>query len=423
MPAAFLLAQHIHLRLGPAVGLHGTRRYQHLPPLHLVPVHPPQQNAHRIARFRSPQQLVEHLQPRRHRLADIPGADDLHLLPHIQLPPLHAPGHHRPPPLDAEHILNRHQERLVGHPLRLRNVLVHRPHQLAHAGHILGVPFQRLQPAHPHDRRIVAGKIVSAEQLAHLQLHQLQQLLIVHHIHLVQGDYDGRNLHLAGQQNVLPRLRHRPIGRRNHQHRAVHLGCAGNHILDVVGVTGAVNMGVVPVLGLVFHMGNGDSNATRLLLRRVVNIVHIPETGIPLLRQHPRDGGREGGLAVVNVTNSTHVHVRFRTVEGLLGHSGEFLLAPCRSASLRSPGREPGGTACRHHPAVGPSWSPRAESNRRPRSYQERALPLSYLGAMLRCRSALVRKWNRSHNSGCGGGGRIRTCEALPGARFTVWWL
>ena len=27
------------------------------------------------------------------------------------------------------------------------------------------------------------------------------------------------------------------------------------------------------------------------------------------------------------------------------------------------------------------NWSPRAESNRRPRSYQERALPLSYLGA------------------------------------------
>ena len=59
-------------------------------------------------------------------------------------------------------------------------------------------------------------------------------------------------------------------------------------------------------------------------------------------------------------------------------------------------------------------WSPQADLNRRPRSYQERALPLSYVGLDS---LSLIQLFVS------GGGGRIRTYEALPGARFTVWWF
>ena len=57
------------------------------------------------------------------------------------------------------------------------------------------------------------------------------------------------------KQDVLARLRHRAVGRRHHQDRAVHLGRAGDHVLHVVGVARAVDMGVVALLGRrIFHV-------------------------------------------------------------------------------------------------------------------------------------------------------------------------
>ncbi len=63
-----------------------------------------------------------------------------------------------------------------------------------------------------------------------------------------------RHADLAGQKNVLARLRHRAVGGRHHQDRAVHLGRARDHVLHVVGMARAVDMGVVALLGLVFHV-------------------------------------------------------------------------------------------------------------------------------------------------------------------------
>jgi uncharacterized membrane protein (DUF4010 family) len=54
-----------------------------------------------------------------------------------------------------------------------------------------------------------------------------------------------RHADLARQQDVLARLRHRAVGRRHHQDRAVHLRRAGDHVLDVVGVARAVDVRVV----------------------------------------------------------------------------------------------------------------------------------------------------------------------------------
>ena len=80
---------------------------------------------------------------------------------------------------------------------------------------------------------------------------------------------------------MLPRLRHRPIRRRHHQDRSVHLRRTGDHVLDVVAVSGHVHVGIVPLLRLVFHMRNVDRDAARFLLRRIVDLVVCPEFRIP----------------------------------------------------------------------------------------------------------------------------------------------
>src|ERR1700710_798813 len=82
-----------------------------------------------------------------------------------------------------------------------------------------------------------------------------------------------RRIALAGEQDVLARLRHGAVGRRDHEDRAVHLRGARDHVLDVVGVTRAVDVRVVALLGLVLDVRGRDRDAALTLLRRLVDLV------------------------------------------------------------------------------------------------------------------------------------------------------
>jgi hypothetical protein len=76
---------------------------------------------------------------------------------------------------------------------------------------------------------------------------------------------------------VLLGLRHRAVGGGDHEDRAVHLSGAGDHVLDVVGVTGAVDVRVVTLLGLVLDVRDRDRDAALTLLGRLVDLVERRE--------------------------------------------------------------------------------------------------------------------------------------------------
>ena len=110
---------------------------------------------------------------------------------------------------------------------------------------------------------------------------------------LVQEDDDARHFHLTGEQDVLTGLGHRSVRGTDDQDRAVHLGRTGDHVLDVVGVTGAVDVGIVPFLGLVLDVGNRDRDAALPLFRRVVDRVEAAEGSVALERQRLGDRRRQ----------------------------------------------------------------------------------------------------------------------------------
>src|SRR6202011_5575593 len=87
----------------------------------------------------------------------------------------------------------------------------------------------------------------------------------VHGVDLVEEDDDVRDVDLAGQQQVLAGLGHGAVVGGDDEDGAVHLGRAGDHVLDVVGVSGAVDVGVVPVGGLIFHVGHGDGHGLEVV--------------------------------------------------------------------------------------------------------------------------------------------------------------
>ena len=221
------------------------------------------------------------------------------------------------------------------------------------ARHPLRVPLQRLERAHPHHRDVVALESVARQQLPHLQLHQVQQLRVVHRIHLVQRHHQVRHVHLPRQQHVLPRLRHRPVGRTHHQDRPVHLRRARDHVLDVVGVPRAVHVRVVPVRRRIFHVARRNRQNLRVVppplrLRRLRHLVIRHELRPPLVRRHLRQGRRQRRLPVIDVPDRPHVHVRFRTIKFLFRHRD----------SLRyvGPGSSPAPTlTCRGRPSGRPT--------------------------------------------------------------------
>ena len=232
---------------------------QHLAALDLGALNAAQQAADVVAGLALVERLLEHLDAGDDGLALLAEADDLDLVADLDHAALDAAGDHRAATLDAEHVLDRHQERLVHGARWRRDVVVDRIHQLEDRLVLLGIGIgagglERLDGRAADDRDVVAGEAVLAEQLAQLHLDQLQQLLVVHQVDLVQVDDHGRHFHLARQQDVLARLRHRAVGRRDHQDGAVHLGRAGDHVLDVVGVARAVHVGVVPLVGLVLDV-------------------------------------------------------------------------------------------------------------------------------------------------------------------------
>ncbi len=275
------------------------------------------------------EQLAEHLDTGDGGLGGgVADTEDLDLLTHLDDAALDTTGDDGATTGDREDVLDGHEERLVGVALGLRDVGVHRVHELADRVGPLLVAVEGREGRHAHDGDVVAGELVLREELAHLHLDELDELLVVDHVALVQGDDQGGHADLAGEQHVLTGLRHRAVGGGDHEDRAVHLSRAGDHVLDVVGVTGAVDVGVVTRLGLVLDVGDRDGDAALALLGGLVDGVEgrlLVEVRV-LVVQHLRDRRGQRGLAVVDVTDGADVDVRLVPLELRLSHWGLLLV-------------------------------------------------------------------------------------------------
>jgi hypothetical protein len=128
------------------------------------------------------------------------------------------------------------------------------------------------------------------------------------------------------------------VGGRYHEDRAVHLCGARDHVLHVVGVARTVDVGIVPVLGLVLDVRSGDRDPAFLLLGRVVDLREGAGFRASALSQDCRDGSGQRRLAMVDVTDGPDVDVRLVALELLLRHFSLLLYR----LYVRRLGGEPG---------------------------------------------------------------------------------
>ncbi len=274
MTAAFFLGQDVNSAFELLMGLDGTRQRQNHAALDLVLVNTAQQQPDVVAGLPLIKFFAEHLNTRDRGLADL-GAkpDDIDILPDLADTAFDTPCRDCAAAGDRENILDGHQERLVEFARRHRDPLVNSRHQindtLGLAADILRI-VQRFKGGAADDRGFFAVKLVFGQQVADLHLNEIEKFRIGL-IALIKENNDTRDVDLTRQQDVLLGLGHRAVSGRHDQDRAVHLGRARDHVLDVVSVAGAIDMRVVTRIGLVLKVRDVDRNAALFLFRSVVD--------------------------------------------------------------------------------------------------------------------------------------------------------
>ena len=113
--------------------------------------------------------------------------------PTFTIAALHAARRHRAAALDREHVLDRHQERLVDVTHRVRDLRVERREQLVDRLLPLRVAVERRKRRAADHLRVVPVELVLVQKLADFHLDQVQHLRVVHRVALVQEHHDVRS--------------------------------------------------------------------------------------------------------------------------------------------------------------------------------------------------------------------------------------
>ncbi len=339
MTTTLLFLQYIDRSLELLVRLNLTRMAKHHTALNLILIDTAEEQTYVIASLTFVKNLTEHLNTGNNRLLVFTKTEELNFIAYLNTTSLNTTGSNSTTTSDREHILNRHQERLVDFTLRLLNPVVNRIHQLNNFLHPLINAIQSTKGRTTDDRSIFF-KVVLFEDFTNFHFNEFEHFFILNHIALVQEYHQARNIHLTSEQNVLTCLRHRTIGSSYNENSTIHLSSTSNHVLHIVSVSRAVYVGVVTVGSFIFNVSGVDGNTTLFLLRSVVDLIERLDflITITLLRENLRNGSSQSCLTVVYVTNSTNVNMRLGTLECLFSHSftlfiyiNEFLIKSCFS--------------------------------------------------------------------------------------------
>ena len=133
MPAALLFAQDVNFCLELFVRRNRARFRDDLPTFNFLLLQTAQQHAHIVARARFIEELTEHLDIGGDSLRGGTNADELDFPHFLENASLDATGRDSAAAFNVEHVLDRHQERLINWPIRDRHVIVdclHKRHYL-----------------------------------------------------------------------------------------------------------------------------------------------------------------------------------------------------------------------------------------------------------------------------------------------------
>ena len=255
-------------------------------------------------------------------------SDDLNLGIALENTALHTSGNNRSATWDGENILDGHQEWLLELTLWGWDPLIDSSHELIDLGlSNLWAAALKSAKGGTHDNwGLVTLKAVRGEKLAHLHLDELQHLWILESIDLVDEDDNLLNTDLTGEEQVLAGLWHLSVRGGDDNDGSVHVGGTSNHVLNVIGVTWAVDVGVVTGVGGVLDVSGGDGNTTLALFWCLIDGTIVEEVSKSLLGLTLGDGSGEGGLYMLDSGASSTV-IKVAWVSPFRDRRGQWYLS------------------------------------------------------------------------------------------------
>ena len=339
MTAAFFLCQDVGFCHELLVWLHRAWLAENLATLNSVTVNTAKQRADVVASLALIEQLAEHFNAGAGRLRCWLDADDFNFFTNLDDTTLNAAGHNSPTARDREHVFDWHQEWLVDWTLWCRDVSVYRCHKFTDCifADLLVRIFKSGQSRTLDDWNIIAWEVVRRQKFTNFEFDEFEQFSVVNLVNLVEVHNDRRNANLTSEQNVLTCLWHWAVSSRANQDRAVHLRRTGDHVLHIVSVAGAINVGVVASRCFIFDVRCRNGDAACLFFWRCVDLV-ITLVFTKVLG----DRSCQRRLAMVNVTNRSDVYVRLVALKLALCHFNGSLTeksctAPKTGAGLVQP--------------------------------------------------------------------------------------
>src|SRR5205814_7441357 len=269
--AAFLLAQHVNFGLEFLMWRNRSRFGDDLAALDVFLLQAAQQNAHVVARAGFIKKLAEHLDVGGSRFGCGTNADELYFPHLLEDATLDTTGRDGAASFNVEHVFDRHQKRLIDWSLWNWDIIVNSRYQSQHLLFCFGIAIECLECATFNNRDFISRKFILGQKIAYLHLDEIEKLRVIHHVDLVQEHDNRRHPDLAREQDVFAGLRHRSIGRGDDQDGAIHLRRTRNHVLHVIGVAGAIDVGVVTFVARVLHVRGVDRNAALFFLGSVVD--------------------------------------------------------------------------------------------------------------------------------------------------------
>src|SRR5690554_7006089 len=134
MTTTLFFGQYVHFTLEHSVRLDGARYTQNLTTLNVVTLGTTQQNTYVLTGTTFVQQLAEHLNTSTGSLGGVADTHDFHFVTYLDDATLNTASYNGTTTGDGEHVLDRHQERLIDGTLRLRDVVVQGFYQLLNSG-------------------------------------------------------------------------------------------------------------------------------------------------------------------------------------------------------------------------------------------------------------------------------------------------
>ena len=100
------------------------------------------------------------------------------------------------------------------------------------------------------------------------------------------------------QRRSLDKPLHLTVGRSDDDNGTVHVRSTSNHVLDVIGVSRAVDVSIMSRVGRELDMCGRDGDTTLTLLRSFVNGIVLEETRQALGGLVLGDGSSQGSLGI-----------------------------------------------------------------------------------------------------------------------------